>query len=894
MRTFSETVRDCLVGRRKSSQPKRLARQKLLEMIVLEDRLQPAVLIPASDGAMIQAPVIESQNGVLNATFDMVRAGIPGSGESINYGSKPLYSNTLPAVPNSQANYAAAYQVVFPDGSRLPAQFPGVTIKVKHGDTLNLKITNSLGEPNSAPTPDPERVMTNFHAHGYLVSPLGTSDNVYRVMQDGNTYDTTIKVPDNQPSGSDWYHPHKHGHVADQVYAGLAGVFQTGSPLDYFPQYVGKYKEQIFSLTLANKVQTAGGLMMSSPTGTDKFILNPLTKVPVGWQKYVNGQLNPEMTMQPGETQIWTLAGIGRNGAFNLGITDVDGANPWQSTILAFDGNGDDAIPRPYTQVAPTTFTTNTMMVLDPGERITLAVTAPTTPGTYYLVDGLTPRYTTTASPFALMTIHVAGPAASEPAPTFAPTGTVPDLYDPNIKVDNYRSFDFSSDNSGPGGTTAFKINGQIFGQAPIINLQAGQVEEWTFFTKQGNAHPIHLHQNMMAIVAVNGQPVKVDGSGTYPYVSYRDIANIPANGSVTVRFRVSPLPGKYVTHCHILPHEDAGMMMAIVAGPNGSQNRVAAGDLPGRGGNVMINDGFGETLGTVNPFGPKWKGGAATATGNLTGDLNQEIVVGAATPGHTGAVIVYDGQSLQEISRFNAFPEFRHTGVSLAIADLDKDGVGEIIAGRVGPGRSLVRVFEMDGTLVNEIRGTLAGYLPNGVNVAGADFNGDNFDDVAIGAGKGALPRVVGLDGFYLGMPGHSMQVKLFDFLAAPGRAKTGVNLAAGFLAPATQPGYLPNLITAPAQGIDNAKISVWQVNALNNPMANMGGMGMSGEMGVPVSIATILPYGVNRRSVPGGLRLQTTTFGNTGVFALADWNSPRKIMYQAVDLNGNTIKLK
>ncbi|MFM7592176.1 MAG: FG-GAP repeat domain-containing protein, partial [Isosphaeraceae bacterium] len=327
---------------------------------------------------------------------------------------------------------------------------------------------------------------------------------------------------------------------------------------------------------------------------------------------------------------------------------------------------------------------------------------------------------------------------------------------------------------------------------------------------------------------------------------------------------------------------------------PNGSQLRVAAGALPGQGGDVVVNDGFGQPMGTVNPFGPKWKGGAATATGNLSGDLTQEIVVGAATPGHTGAVVVYDGQTLKEISRFNAFPEFRHTGVSLAIADLDQDGVGEIIAGRVGQGRSLVRVFEMDGTLVNEIRNTLPGCLPNGVNVAGADFNGDNFDDLAIGAGKGALPRVVGLDGYYLSMPGDSTQVKLFDFLAAPGKAKTGVNLAAGFLAPATQPDYVANLITAPAQGIDNAKISVWQVNAPGDPMGGMGGMDMGGDMGMPVSVATILPYGVNRRSVPGGLRLQTTTFGNTGVFALADWNSPHKIMYQAVDMNGNTIKLK
>jgi FtsP/CotA-like multicopper oxidase with cupredoxin domain len=889
---------------------RKVNRRILLETLQLEDRLQPAVVVvPASDGPAVDIPVVESQNGVLNLNLDMVRAGVPGSGESILYGSKPLYSNTQPPAPPTAggppynpANYAAAYQVVFPDGTRMPAQFPGVVMKVKQGDRLNVQITNSLGVPNSAPTPTDERLLTNFHTHGYLVSPLGTSDNVYRVMESGNTYSTTVDIPDYQPSGVGWYHVHKHGFVADQVNAGLAGVLQTGSPLDYFPQYLGKYAEKVFTLSLTNKQQTPNGLMMTTAVGQTPFFLNPATNTPVGWQKYVNGQLNPTMTMKPGETQIWTFVNSGRNGAYNLGLADGNGENPWQSTLLSYDGNGQNATPRSYLQVQPSTFVTNSLMSIDPGERLTVAVTAPSIPGTYYLQDNLLPNYLTSFNPFALMTINVEGGGAVEPQPVFGATGVVPDLYDPNIKVDNYRNFNFSFDGTGPGGTTAFKINGQTFPNGPLVNLQAGQVEEWTFSTNQINPHPIHLHQNDIAIIAINGQKVMPNGTGAYPYVSLRDTANIPANGSITIRFRVRPLPGKYVFHCHILMHEDGGMMVAVMAGPNASQRRVAAGNLSGStpvlnpraDGEIYVYGGSGETLGKITT--PRsYKGGWATATGDLNGDMVQEIVIGPANPVRSGPVVIYDGNTLKEIGRFNAFPDLGNSGVSLAVADVNNDKKGEIIVGRVGKGRSLVRIFSLSGRMLRQIQSTFTEILPNGVNVAAADFNGDNFDDIAIGAGPGALPRVIGLDGYSLSTS-DARPTELFNFLTDSRKIFTGVNVAAGYLSPQTSPSYQANLVTAPATGMTNAVATVWE---MANAMEDMGGMGNMPGMdhgnftGMPKVLNTIQPFGVLKK-VPGGMRFQVTQYGTAGTFALASWNKPKDIVYQSIDNNGKVTTLQ
>jgi FtsP/CotA-like multicopper oxidase with cupredoxin domain len=72
--------------------------------------------------------------------------------------------------------------------------------------------------------------------------------------------------------------------------------------------------------------------------------------------------------------------------------------------------------------------------------------------------------------------------------------------------------------------------------------------------------HPFHIHVNPFQVIAVNGQPVEAP--------SYEDTANLPALGSITMRTRFLDFPGNYVYHCHILMHEDNGMMGIIEVQP--------------------------------------------------------------------------------------------------------------------------------------------------------------------------------------------------------------------------------------------------------------------------------------------------------------------------------------
>ena len=103
---------------------------------------------------------------------------------------------------------------------------PGPTLAVKPGDRLSILIVNDLpANPSNERDhafPHDENSL-NFHSHGLTVSPLGKSDNIFREMKPGTTNLVQIDVPKDHPSGTYWYHVHKHGAVTYQFNGGMAG-----------------------------------------------------------------------------------------------------------------------------------------------------------------------------------------------------------------------------------------------------------------------------------------------------------------------------------------------------------------------------------------------------------------------------------------------------------------------------------------------------------------------------------------------------------------------------------------------------------------------------------------------------------------------------------------------
>jgi hypothetical protein len=329
----------------------------------------PIFVPDESAGPLLQPPVIASRHGVLRATDTVVHAGSPGLGKPIIVGGLPTYSNPeeppaspqanpIPggppaAPPHFPLNIAAGFQFRA-NGKTYPAQFPGPTLRVKVGDTLDLTTINKL-ENAGLPYKLPEGALEmNLHTHGVETSPLGDGDNIYRTMAPNTSSKSSIKVTSANGSGLDWYHTHKHGYVSDQVYGGLAGMLQVGDPLDPWPQYKGKYQERILGLTTGIILKDdQGRRYVGDPSPSANFSGTPPNPYGAAWQKYVNGQYNPTISIRPGETQIWTFASIGRNVNFNLGLTDRNGQNPWSATILSYEGYGKNLSPKKITTGLP-------------------------------------------------------------------------------------------------------------------------------------------------------------------------------------------------------------------------------------------------------------------------------------------------------------------------------------------------------------------------------------------------------------------------------------------------------------------------------------------------------------------------------------------------------------
>jgi FtsP/CotA-like multicopper oxidase with cupredoxin domain len=404
--------------------------------------------------------------------------------------------------------------------------YPAPTLWVEPGDRIELEIVNHLEHE------------TNVHTHGLHVDPAGIADNVLRLMQPGSTSRTVIDVPKDHEQGTYWYHPHHHGHVDDQVYGGLAGALLIGDPLRPFPALKGIRRQ----LMLLQGVQLSPDRARLVPEGQD---VNTETLL-------VNGQLRPIVQMRPGEVQLWRLANISNDHFYRLRLSGH------RLHVLAQDGN---TLGR---------LSTTDTLVLAPGQRADVLVRA-----------GIQGRFVLEQLPFdqgfakfgreTLLTLEVSGKSVGRKRAL--PQNLQPlDLLEG--KPDAKRTLTFTEVDGNPG----FLINGEAFDHNRINELvKLGRLQEWTLVNESGEDHPFHLHTNDFLVTKVNGKPAPIRG--------YRDTALIPRNGgSLTIRFAATDFLGKVVYHCHILFHEDHGMMGLIEwIGPNGERSTTPCPDCPER-----------------------------------------------------------------------------------------------------------------------------------------------------------------------------------------------------------------------------------------------------------------------------------------------------------------------
>jgi suppressor of ftsI len=396
------------------------------------------------------------------------------------------------------------------DGATYDDVYGGPVLRVRPGDRLHLHLINHLPQ------------ATNIHFHGLNVSPRGHGDNSMHMVAAGDAWDYEIAITGNHPPGLYWFHTHAHDAAERQVMGGLSGTLIVEGFQDAVPATL-PLKERLIALK------------EFSPDENGK--LNRVPKPVHLVIKTINGQLDPQIDIQPGESQLWRFSDQTANTYFRLMLEGHT------FTVVGRDGQ---PLVRPEQQDE---------LIIGPSQRADVIVTA-SAAGRFKLVAERTatgPLGDMFAQQTMAHMVAAAVPGAARPAPLgkLVVTGMPPTPI-PSDRIDARRTVTFSEDQV----TGLFFINHATFDPKRVdLKVPLGSIEEWTVRNSSEELHVFHLHQVHFQVVSVNGKPV--------PFTSLVDTVNVPIHGEVKIRvaFTDPAIVGRFMFHCHILEHEDKGMM---------------------------------------------------------------------------------------------------------------------------------------------------------------------------------------------------------------------------------------------------------------------------------------------------------------------------------------------
>ena len=307
---------------------------------------------------------------------------------------------------------------------------PGPTLHLYPGDRLELDLINNLNE------------STNLHFHGLHVSPANNSDNIFLDVAPGKTQHYTVDIPKDHHPGTLWYHSHMHHLSYGQVSAGLSGMFIVEGTEKLLPEPLQNITTQTFAIRdfpFDNLYVTTHNLSDTN-TGRERIT--------------VNGEINPDVNIASGETQLWRFANIGPENEYAVAL-------PGHTFhIIAEDGS-------PVWEVWE-----NDTLFLPSGKRFDVLVTA--------TGNGSIPLNNTFGLGYyhdnRFATVNVQGNQKDVENVNIIPTSLI-SREDLNLEnITNNRVLNFSSDDV----DWIYKINNKTFDANRIDQkVRLGDVEEW-------------------------------------------------------------------------------------------------------------------------------------------------------------------------------------------------------------------------------------------------------------------------------------------------------------------------------------------------------------------------------------------------------------------------------
>jgi suppressor of ftsI len=393
------------------------------------------------------------------------------------------------------------------DGATYNGAYSGPLLRVHPGDTIRIRLVNHLSQP------------TNLHFHGTRGSPLGNGDNAHLLIQPNTTFTYEVRIPLTQPLGLYWYHAHVHHFAEHQTMAGLTGtIVVEGSIPDPIGERIFVLKDMVFEDDTGNKEidDTLHGVVQS-----------------------VNGHLTTHEAMRPGETQLWRFTNQSANRLLHIALTGH------RFRIVGQDG--EPSVGERSVEVLDIPPASRFDVLVDagpPGHYALLAKGVMTGTGSARLLDRV------------IGSLDVTG-ETMPPAPPMPRTPLPPDLR--SARIDAHRTIVFTETTTAKETDQRFFINGKVFEADRIdVRVPLGNIEEWTIRNDSDDLHVFHIHQIGFQVVEVNGKPV--------PFTGYVDNVLVPERGEVKLLmpFTSRLILGRFMFHCHVLRHEDNGMMANI------------------------------------------------------------------------------------------------------------------------------------------------------------------------------------------------------------------------------------------------------------------------------------------------------------------------------------------
>ncbi len=388
---------------------------------------------------------------------------------------------------------------------------PGPTLDVREGDHVIVHFHNHLSEP------------TTVHWHGIHL-PFESDGSPFYPIKPGESHDYEFTIRPGT-AGTYWYHPHPDRRTGFAIGKGLFGAIVVHAADDPLPATISErllvLSDNRFlqdgSIDFPDAASASGGI--DEENGREGPVL------------FVNGHVMPTLSIRRGEVQRWRIINASAGRIYRIALAG--------HTMLHIGSDGGlFETPREVKELLLTT-----------GERVEVLIRGTDSAGTKALLQDLPyDRYAPQTRPkdwkktLDLLTLETTDEASVAPIAIPAHLRTVPPL--DTTKATAVRTVVF-----GQG-----MINGKTMDMARVdVSTRVGATEIWEIENVVGMDHPFHLHGFQFQVLDRDGV--------AEPYRSWKDMLNIPKHSTARIIVRYDDYPGKWMFHCHILDHEDHGMM---------------------------------------------------------------------------------------------------------------------------------------------------------------------------------------------------------------------------------------------------------------------------------------------------------------------------------------------